>query len=107
MGKNKKNQTQKSVRPGKDVVASKAESLKKKLHKIITQGITELTLDFVNVKSVDPVGLGVIVATHNAMKNTGGKVLVKNVSDEINTLFDSIGLNKHFEIEQIKPDVNA
>ena len=47
MEKNKKNQTKKIVRPGKDIVASKAESLNKKLYKIIDQGITELTLDFV------------------------------------------------------------
>ncbi len=96
----KKKQTKKSVRPGKDVVASKAESLNKKLHKIIEQGITELTLDFVNVKSVDPVGLSVIAATHNTMKNDGAKLLIKNVPDEIDTLFDAIGLNKHLEIEQ-------
>lgn len=102
MGKKKKNQTTKKVRPGKDVVASKAESLNKKLHKIIEQGIMELTLDFVNVKSVDPVGLSVIAATHNTMNKAGAKFLLKNVSHEINTLFDTLGLNKHFEIEQIK-----
>ncbi|MGB5992426.1 MAG: STAS domain-containing protein [Desulfobacterales bacterium] len=101
MGKKKKNQTKKNVRAGKDVVASKAESLNKKLHKIIEQGITELTLDFVNVKSIDPVGLSVIAATHNTMKNAGAKLLLKNVPDEINTLFDALGLNKHFEIEQM------
>jgi anti-anti-sigma factor len=101
MGKNKKSQTKKSVRPGKDIVASKAESLNKKLHKVIEQGITELTLDFVNVKSVDPVGLSVIAAFHNTMNNAGAKLLLKNVPDEINTLFDELGLNKQFEIEQI------
>lgn len=101
MGKNKKNQTKKNVRPGTDVVASNAESLNKKLHKIIEQGITELTLDFVNVKSVDPVGLSVIAATHNTMNNAGAKLLLKNIPDEINTLFDALGLNKYFEIEQM------
>lgn len=103
----KKKQTKKSVRPGKDIVASKAESLNKKLHEIIEQGITELTLDFVNVKSVDPVGLSVIAATHNTMNNAGAKLLLKNVPDGINTLFDDLGLNKHFEIEQINQNQNA
>jgi anti-anti-sigma factor len=102
MGKNKNNQIKKSVRSGKDLVASKAESLNKKLYKMIDQGITELTLDFVNVKSVDTVGLSVIAATHNTMNNAGGKLLLKNVPDEINTLFDALGLNKHFEIEQME-----
>jgi len=104
MGKKKKKQTKKNVRPGKDVVASKAESLNKKLYKIIEEGITELTLDFVNVKSVDSVGLSVIAATHNTMNNAGSKLFLKNVPDEINTLFDALGLNKHFEIEQMNPN---
>jgi anti-anti-sigma factor len=99
MVKNKKNHPKKNVRPGKDVVAAKAESLNRKLYKIIDQGVTELTLDFVNVKSLDPVGLSVIAATHNTMKNDGAKLLIKNVPDEIDTLFDGIGLNKHLEIE--------
>jgi|GEM_PF-753644 anti-anti-sigma factor len=107
MVKDKKNHRKKNVRPGKDVVAAKAESLNRKLYKIIDQGVTELTLDFVNVKSLDPVGLSVIAATHNTMNNTEGKLLLKNVPDEINTLFDELGLNKHFEIEQIDQNQNA
>jgi anti-anti-sigma factor len=102
MGKNKKNQTKKIVRPGKDLVASTAESLNKKLYKMIDQGVTELTLDLVNVKSVDPVGLSVIAATHNTMNYSGGRLFLKKVPDEINTLFDTLGLNKHFKIEQLK-----
>jgi anti-anti-sigma factor len=107
MGKKRKKQTRKSIRPGKDIVASKMESLNKKLHEIIEQGITELTLDFVNVKSVDPVGLSVIAATHNTMKNAGAKLLLKNVPVEIDTLFDALGLNKHFEIKQMNQNQNA
>ena len=99
MEKNKKNQTKKIVRPGKDIVASKAESLNKKLYKIIDQGITELTLDFVNVTSVDPVGLSVIAAAHNTMNHAGAKLFFKNVPDDFNTLLDALGLNRHFEIE--------
>jgi anti-anti-sigma factor len=102
MGKNKKNQTQKSIRPGKNLVASKAESLNKKLYKIIDQGVTELTLDFVNLKTVDPVGLSVIAAAHNTLNNTGGRLLLKKVPDEINTLFDALGLNNHFNVVQLK-----
>ena len=101
MEKVKKNQTKKNVRLGKDIVASKAESLNKKLYKIIDQGILELTLDFVNVKSVDSVGLSVIAAAHNTLNNSGAKLLLRNVPDDIDTLLDALGLNKHFEIERM------
>lgn len=95
----KKNQTKKSIRLGKDIVASKAESFNKKLYKTIAEGVTDLTLDFVNVKSVDPVGLSVIAAVHNTMNNLEAKLMLKNVSYEINNLFSALGLSKHFEIK--------
>ncbi len=95
----KKKQTKKSIRPGMDIVSSKAESLNKKMFRTVGQGITELTLDFVNVKSVDPVGLSVIAAVYNSMKNAGTKMMLKNVPSEIDHLFGALGLNKHFEIK--------
>lgn len=98
----KKKQTKKSIRPGKDIVASTAESLNKKLNKILGQGITELTLDFVNVKSVDPVGLSVIAAVHNTMNYAGAKLILKNVPGEIDDLFGALGLNNHFEIKHMR-----
>ncbi|MEJ2656150.1 MAG: STAS domain-containing protein [Desulfobacterales bacterium] len=99
MGKKTKKQTKKIVRPGRDIVAEKAEALNNKLLKTIGQDIGELTLDFKNVKSVDPVGLSVIAATHNTMCNAGTKLVLKNIPDEIDDLFDALGLNAHFEIE--------
>jgi anti-anti-sigma factor len=107
MVKRMKKQTKKSVRPGKDLVDSNAESLNKKLYKVIEQGITELSLDFKNVKTIDPVGLSVIAATYNTMNNAGSKLLLKNVPDEINTLFNELGLNKYFIIGQMNQNQNA
>lgn len=104
MGKSKKKQTKKSVRLSKDLIASKAGSLNKKLYNMAEHGIKEITLDFVNVKSVDPVGLSVIAATRNTINNTGGKLLFKNIPDEIYTIFDALGLKKHFKIEQMNKD---
>jgi anti-anti-sigma factor len=72
--------------------------LNKKLFKAI-EGVHELTLDFKNVKSVDPVGLSIIAATHNTMCNAGAKLVLKNVSDNINNIISSIGLNKHLDIQ--------
>lgn len=95
----KKKQTKKVIRPGKDIVESKAKSLNKKLYKVLGEGVTELTLDFENVKSVDPVGLSVIAAVHNTMNNAGTKLMFKNVQSEINSLFGALGLNRQFEIK--------
>jgi anti-anti-sigma factor len=96
MGKKIKNPEKKIIRPGRDIIAEKAETLNKKFFKIIDQGVCELTLDFKNVKSIDPVGLSVIAATHNTLCNAGAKMVLKNVPHEIDNLFDTLGLNEHF-----------
>jgi anti-anti-sigma factor len=98
MGEQTKKPEMKVIRPGRDIIAEKAEALNKKLFIAIDQGVGELTLDFKNVKSVDPVGLSVIAAAHNSLCNAGAKLVLKNVPDEIDHLFDSLGLNEHFEI---------
>jgi anti-anti-sigma factor len=98
MGRKTKKSDKKIVRPGSEITAEKAENLNKKLFKAI-EGVHELTLDFKNVKSVDPVGLSIIAATHNTMCNAGAKLVLKNVSDNINNIISSIGLNEHLDIQ--------
>jgi anti-anti-sigma factor len=99
MGKKSKEPEKKIVRAGRDIIAEKSETLNRKLFKTIDQGVCELTLDFKNVKSVDPVGLSVIAATHNTLCHAGAKLVLKNVPHEIGHIFDTLGLNEHLDIE--------
>jgi anti-anti-sigma factor len=98
MGKTSKKSDKKIVRPGSEITAEKAENLNKKLFEA-TEGVNELTLDFKNVKSLDPVGLSIIAATHNTMRNAGAKLVLKNVSDDINNIINMIGLSEHIDIK--------
>lgn len=100
MTKKRKKETQKVIKPGRNIIESKAENLNKKLFKTVHQGITDLILDFANVKTVDPVGLSVIAATHNTLENTGGKLTLKNISDDMGRLFNDLGLKLNYEIKQ-------
>ena len=99
MGKKTKEPEKKIIRPGRDIIAEKADALNKKLFKALEQGVCELTLDFKNVKSVDPVGLSVIAAAHNTVCNTGTKLVLRNVPHEIDKLFNTLGLNEHLEVK--------
>ena len=99
MPKEKKKITQKVVKPGKDIVASMTESFRKKLLKHVENGIKELTIDFSAVEMVDSAGLGVLIATHNSLKNMGGRLKITNVSEDINKLFRTMRLDKHFEVQ--------
>ena len=60
--------------------------------------IEELTLDLKQVKMIDSVGLGVIIAAHNSLRGIGGKLTVKNVSNDIYRLFKTMRLDQHFEV---------
>ena len=87
------------IKPGKDVVASMAEEFKKNLLDLIKNGIKELAIDLSGVEVVDSVGLGVMIATHNTLSKSGGKLKVINASEDICRLFQTMRLDQHFEIQ--------
>ena len=98
MAKEKKKTTKKTVKLDKDIIASMAVDFRDKLLKLVKEGIEELTLDLKQVKMIDSVGLGVIIAAHNSLRGIGGKLTVKNVSNDIYRLFKTMRLDQHFEV---------
>ena len=88
------------VQPGADIVASMADDFKSNLLQMVKKGIPELIIDFTGVEIVDSVGLGVVIATHNSLSNSGGKLKVINVSNDIYQLFKTMRLDQHFEVQQ-------
>jgi len=72
----------KVIKPGKDLIASRADNFRKRLLKIVEERIREIDIDFASVKTVDSVGLGVIIAAHNTLKNAGGKLRLINVPEK-------------------------
>jgi anti-anti-sigma factor len=99
MANTKEKPAKKIIKPGNDIIAPNADTLMKKLHKTTAEGTVNLTLDFAGVKKIDPVGLSVIIAAHNTLKNAGGKLALKNVSDEFSNLFGTIQLDQHIELQ--------
>jgi anti-anti-sigma factor len=87
------------IKPGKDVVASMAGEFKNNLLDLIKKGIKELVIDLSGVEVVDSVGLGVMIATHNSLSKSGGKLKVINASEDICRLFQTMRLDQHFEIQ--------
>lgn len=98
MAKARKKVAKKTIKPGKDIVASVAEDFKQNLSSLIEQGINDLTIDFTGIEMVDSVGLGVIIATHNSMERAEGRLKIKNVSGDIFSLFKTMRLDQHFEV---------
>ncbi|RLB94407.1 MAG: anti-sigma factor antagonist [Deltaproteobacteria bacterium] len=88
------------IRPGKDLLASAVDDLRKKLLNKLEKGSKELIIDLARVKTVDPVGLGLLIAAHNSLKNAGGTLAIKNVSEDIYEIFKVMRLDQYFEVRQ-------
>ena len=95
-------QNKKTIKPGKEIIASKADAFRKKLLKIIEQGIKEIVMDFSGVKTVDSMGLGVIIAANNSFEKSGGKLSLINVPEEFYALCKAMCLDGYFEVKTVE-----
>jgi anti-anti-sigma factor len=86
------------IRPGGDIVASMARDFKKELLSLLDSKPTDLIIDLEGVEMIDSVGLGVLIATYNSIRETGGKLVLINSTAEICKLFKSMRLDKHFTV---------
>ena len=87
-----------TIKPSEDIVASMVEDFKKRLIKLIDQGIKDLTIDFKSVKNMDAAGLGILIATYNSLEQCGGVLKLKNVSEDLSVLLKTMRLDQRFEV---------
>lgn len=62
-------------------------------------GITGLTFDFADLEYISSAGLRVLLSAQKTMNEIGGKMVVKNVSNEIQEIFDVTGFSDILTIE--------
>ena len=92
---------QKTVRPGRDIVASMANEFRDELNVHIQNSPDglKLIIDLSGVEMVDSVGIGVLIATHNSLSKINGELKVINVAKDIYGLFTTMRLDRHFTVE--------
>ena len=61
--------------------------------------IKELVIDFKNVTFISSYGLKVILEFYKKMKESGGSLKIKNVSEEIRKSFNLVGFNKFLSFD--------
>ncbi len=62
------------------------------------EGITDLILDFAKLEYVSSAGLRVLLAAQKTM-NKQGKMVIKNVCDDINEVFEITGFSDILTVE--------
>ncbi len=93
-----KEDTRATFSPTANIVASELEVMRSALQQLLADGVTELEMDLSNVKMIDSMGLGMIVATHNSLKKSTGIFTVVHASKELYDLFRSMRLTQHFSV---------
>lgn len=82
------------------VSASNTPALRKLLQERLQGGARRMALDFTSVESIDSVGIGLLVATHNSLAKVGGSLSLTNVRQDIYQLLTMMRLDKYFSIFQ-------
>jgi anti-sigma B factor antagonist len=88
------------IEPDRDIVASYAQELRRNLWSLIEEGVTDVSINLAHVQMIDSIGLGVLIAAHNALKKKQGRLAIVNVSKEILGLLKTMRLDRHFDIQE-------
>ncbi len=87
------------ITPQQDIVASVAADLRLMLKEQIDQGCRELVLDLRQVEMIDSTGIGLLIAAHNSLNKSGGKLKAINLSQDLQGLFKNMRLDQHFTVQ--------
>jgi serine/threonine-protein kinase RsbW len=80
------------------VAAQDVPGLREVFRAHIQDGARQLHLDFSRVESLDSMGIGLLVATHNSLSKQGGALVLSGVRKDIHQLLTLMRLDKHFSI---------
>ena len=86
------------LHPLMNLVAAVVPELRSALRAVVAKGVDELTIDFSHIEMVDSSGLGLLIAAHNSVAKSGGRLAVIHVREEILKLFRSMRIHQHFAV---------
>jgi anti-sigma B factor antagonist len=85
--------------PEDNIIITNAGELKETLISLINQGVTEITIDFAQVQTIDSSGLGKLLLGQKMLREKDGQLVIENVvSEYIQKMFRMIHLDKIIEI---------
>ncbi len=87
-----------TIKPDKDIIKPMAEEFRDELLKVAQDNNKNFKIDLTDVKEVDQVGISILVAFHNLLKDNGNELSIVNVSDNVHKLFKRLRLDVKFNI---------
>ena len=78
------------ITPDSDIVGNATHDLKKEFSELIQNGKVQITLDLEKVSMIDSLGIGVLVATRNSVRQSDGEFCIVNLSKDLTQLFSNM-----------------
>jgi anti-anti-sigma factor len=88
-----------TVTPQGALTVAVAQELRPKIQQTLADGTSQVVFDLSSTDVVDSSGIGLLIATHNSLKKSGGSLRVIGASPEIKNLFKAMRLDRHFEVD--------
>jgi anti-anti-sigma factor len=88
-----------TITPRQNIVGSVTHELKKELSDHISEGRLHLRVDLEEVTMIDSLGIGVLVATRNSVKDANGEFSIVNLSSNLTQLFSNMRILEFLNIE--------
>ncbi|MGF7186307.1 anti-sigma B factor antagonist [Desulfitispora alkaliphila] len=96
----RKNNNEATITPDGKIDISNSHELKQNLLTLYDEGVSNITIDFTNVISIDSSGLGKLLLFQKKLKERNGELRVVNItSDYVKKMFTMIHLDKVIKIE--------
>lgn len=82
--------------------------LKDKVKDLVSKAKHKVVFDMKNVKLINSVGIGILMACWTSLANVGGKLKMVNVSEKVNGLLEITELDQFFETyESMDETINS
>lgn len=88
------------VMPDGDLVSAEAHAMRRELQGGRLVGMARVVLDLARVRTIDNVGLEVIIDTCNRICNDGGELVIENASRDLKDLFSLIRYDRRLIISR-------
>ncbi len=86
------------ITPESDIVGNATYELKKEFSKLIGSGQLQIKLDLQKVTMIDSLGIGVLVATRNSVRQSDGDFSIVNLSEDLTRLFSNMRIIEFLNI---------
>lgn len=91
-------ESKRTVSMPEKISAREMPAMREEFKALIQSGVRDLTLDFAAVRSIDSMGIGLLVATHNSLAKLQGRLMLVGVGEEIHQLLTLMRIDKHMSV---------